>query len=95
LALVAAVAAGCAETAEQHAARLAVERKADKAGRPGKTRCTSNPVRLFFSGPAASVFVCIVRREGVSCDRYIVRRRATRYAVELRLRDGDCILPAD
>jgi hypothetical protein len=92
---VVAVAAGCAETREQHAARVAVERASAQAGRSGKTRCTSNPVLLFAPGPAASVFVCIVRIEGTRCDRYVVRRHAARYTVELRRRDADCILPAD
>ncbi len=93
--LAAAVAVGCAETPEQHSARLAVERASDRQGRGGDTRCTSNPVTLFVPGPAASVFVCIVKASEDGCDRYVVRRTGRSYAIRLRARDVDCILPAD
>ena len=93
--LVAALAgAGCAETAEQHAARLAVERIAAGEGRSGDTHCTSNPRLFFAEGPTAKVFVCLVKVGGGLCDRYLVRRSSGRaYEVRLQERDGDCILP--
>lgn len=89
----AAVAAGCAETPEQHGARLAVQLFAREQGRGGDTRCTSSP-RLFFTpGPRAKVFVCIVKTDGTRCDRYLVLRRGRNYNVRLRRRDDDCTLP--
>jgi hypothetical protein len=94
LVAVAVVAAGCAEAPEQHAARLAVERASKHVGRPGETRCTSNPRVWLVQGSTASVFLCAVRVGVGDCDRYLVRRHGRRYAVEPRERDGDCILPA-
>jgi hypothetical protein len=94
LAALAAVAVGCAETPAQHSARLAVERAAERAGREGETKCTPNPRLFFAEGPAASVFVCLVKVGGGVCDRYIVRQDGPRDSVRLKLRDADCILPA-
>ena len=90
---VVAVAGWCAETVEQHAARLAVERAAAGAGREGATRCTSNPQLFFTEGPTAKVFVCVVKSGGGLCDRYLVRRSRHDYRARLQQRDGDCILP--
>jgi hypothetical protein len=79
----------CAEEPGQHAARLAVERVAERSGRTGETNCTPS-ARLFFAqGPTASVFICLVKVGGGSCDRYIVRKEVVR----LQLREADCILP--
>lgn len=89
-----ALAAGCAEAPEQHAARQAVERASERVGRTGETHCTPNPRLFFAEGPTASVFVCAVRTGGAVCDRYLVRHRGGSYAVRLQERDGDCILPA-
>jgi hypothetical protein len=88
------VAAGCAESPEQHSARLAVERFAADAGREGATRCTANPRLFFTEGPTASVFLCTVEVGGAVCDRYLVRRHGREYSVRLQRRDDDCILPA-
>jgi hypothetical protein len=79
----------CAEAPAQHAARLKVERVAERAGRGGHTHCTANPRVFFAQGPSASVFICLVKVGGGSCDRYIVRRGEVR----LQLREADCILP--
>jgi hypothetical protein len=79
----------CAEAPAQHAARLKVEQVAEEAGRAGDTKCTSNPRVFFAEGPAASVFVCLVKVGGGSCDRYLVKRRN----VKLQMRKADCILP--
>ena len=84
-----AVLTACAEAPAQHAARLKVERVAERAGRSGHTHCTTNPRVFFAQGPAASVFICLVKVGGGSCDRYIVRRGEVR----LQLREADCILP--
>jgi hypothetical protein len=92
--IAATVTAGCAEAPEQHDARLAVERTADRAQRSGTTRCTSNPRLFFTEGPTASIFVCTVKVAGGVCDRYLVHRSGREYDVRLRERGGDCILPA-
>jgi hypothetical protein len=85
----ASVLSACAEEPGQHAARLEVERVAERAGRSGDTHCTPS-ARLFFAqGPKASVFICLVKVGGGSCDRYIVRKEVVR----LQLREADCILP--
>ena len=83
------LAVGCAETSEQHAARRAVVRVANPRG---DTHCSSDPSMFFAQGPTASVFVCIVRADGGTCDRYVVHRSGDRYAVRLQERDADCIL---
>lgn len=82
-------ATGCAETREQHSARLAVERASNHAG---ETRCTGNPRLWFAEGPTAKVFVCLVRTGGASCDRYLVRHRGGNFAVRLQRRGADCSL---
>ncbi len=87
------VAAGCAESPDQHSARLAVERAAGTSGRGGETHCTPNPRLFFAQGPTAKVFVCVVKVGGGLCDRYFVRRSGGSYAVRLQARDADCILP--
>jgi hypothetical protein len=87
--LLAAVATACAEAPQQRAAREAVARYAGG----GKTRCTSNPILFYTQGPAAKVFVCIVRTHGIRCDRYVARRSGNGYSVVLRRRDVDCTLP--
>src|SRR5206468_2803366 len=74
--------------------RLAVERASTHAGRPGAARCTANPRVWFVEGSTASVFLCAVRTGGATCDRYLVRRHGRRYAVRLRQRATDCVLPA-
>jgi hypothetical protein len=79
----------CAEAPAQHAARLKVEQVAEEAGRAGDTKCTANPRVFFAEGPAASVFVCLVKVGGGSCDRYLVERGN----VQLQTRKADCILP--
>jgi hypothetical protein len=79
----------CAESSGQHAARLKVEAAAERAGRTGDTKCTPNPRLFFAQGPDASVFICLVKVGGGSCDRYIVRKGVVR----LQLREADCILP--
>jgi hypothetical protein len=81
--------AGCAESAGQHAARLAVQKAAEAAGRPGHTNCTRNPRLFFAEGPTATVFICLVKVGGGVCDRYIVRKGSVR----LQRREADCILP--
>jgi hypothetical protein len=93
LLIAAIVAAGCAESPEQHSARLAVERAAGTSGRGGETSCTPNPRLFFTTGPTAKVFVCVVKVGGGLCDRYFVHRSGGNYAVRLQERDGDCILP--
>lgn len=81
---------GCAEEPAQHAARVAVERAAEQAGRDGDTKCTPS-ARLFFAqGPKASVFICLVKVGGGVCDRYVVRKGLVR----LQRREADCILPS-
>jgi hypothetical protein len=89
LAAGAAVLTACAESPGQHAARLAVERAAERTGRTGDTHCTPNPRLFFAQGPNANVFICLVKVGGGVCDRYIVRRGNLR----LQLREADCILP--
>jgi hypothetical protein len=89
LVAVAAVLTACAEAPAQHAARLKVEQVARQTGRAGDTKCTSNPRVFFAQGPAASVFVCLVKVGGGSCDRYIVKKGTVR----LQRREADCILP--
>jgi len=89
------IAAGCGETAEQRGARLAVELYARGQGRAGDARCTSSPRPYLTPGPRAKVFVCIVKRGGSRCDRYLAYRSGRNYTVRLRRRDDDCILPAD
>ena len=84
-----AVLTACAEAPAQHAARLKVEAAAERAGRSGDTRCTANPRVFFAQGPAASVFICLVKVGGGACDRYVVRKDVVR----LQLREADCILP--
>lgn len=89
LALVAVLTA-CAEEPGQHAARIAVERASQKAGRSGDTKCTPS-ARLFFAqGQKATVFICLVKVGGGVCDRYIVKKGE----VGLQRREADCILPA-
>jgi hypothetical protein len=85
----AAVLTACAESPRQHAARLEVERASERAGRTGETKCTPNPRLFFAEGPEASVFICLVKVGGGSCDRYIVEKDEVR----LQLREADCILP--
>jgi hypothetical protein len=87
------VAAGCAESAEQHEARVAVERAAAADHRTGDTHCTSNPRLLFTEAATAKVFVCLVKVGSGLCDRYLVRRSGGRSTVRLQERDADCILP--
>jgi hypothetical protein len=82
------VATACAEVPAQHAARLEVERVATKAGRSGDTKCTSNPKMFFAEGPAATVFICLVKVGGGVCDRYIVKKEEVR----LQLREVNCML---
>lgn len=83
------LAAGC-EDAGQSSARHAVARVASPSGR---VTCTSGRTGHFGSGPAATVFVCIVRADG-SCDRYLARRRGGRFTVRVQARRTDCTLPA-
>ena len=83
------LAAGC-EDAGQSSARHAVSRAASPSGR---VTCTSGRTGHFGSGPAATVFVCIVRADG-SCDRYLARRRGGRFTVRVQARRTDCTLPA-
>jgi hypothetical protein len=85
----AAVLTACAESPRQHAARLKVEQAAERAGRTGDTKCTPNPRLFFAEGPEASVFICLVKVGGGSCDRYIVKKGEVR----LQMRHADCILP--
>jgi hypothetical protein len=86
---VAVLAAGC-EDAAQSSARHAVARAASPTGR---VACTSGRTGHFGSGPAATVFVCVVHaRDG--CDRYLARRRGGRFTVRLQARRTDCTLPA-
>jgi hypothetical protein len=89
LAAGAAVLTGCAESPGQHAARLKVEQAAERAGRTGDTKCTPNPRLFFAEGPTATVFICLVKAGGGSCDRYIVKKGVVR----LQRREADCILP--
>jgi hypothetical protein len=89
LVALAAVLTACAETPAQHSARVKVEAAAGRAGRTGDTHCTSNPRVFFAEGPAATVFVCLVKVGGGECDRYIVHTGDVR----LQARDVDCILP--
>jgi hypothetical protein len=89
LVAVALLAAGC-EDAGQSSARHAVARVARPTGR---VACTSGRTGHFGSGPAATVFVCVVHADG-SCDRYLARRRAGRFTVRVQARRTDCTLPA-
>jgi hypothetical protein len=86
---VAVLAAGC-EDAGQSSARHAVARAASPTGR---TVCTSGRTGHFGSGPAATVFVCVVHADG-NCDRYLARRRGGRFTVRVQARRTDCTLPA-
>ena len=85
---VALLAAGC-EDSGQSSARHAVARVAHPSGR---VACTSGRTGHFGSGPAATVFVCVVHADG-SCDRYLARRRGGRFTVRLQARRTDCTLP--
>jgi hypothetical protein len=89
LVCIAGVVTACAETPAQHAARVKVEAAAERSGRAGDTHCTSNPRVFFAEGPAATVFVCLVKVGGGECDRYIVHKGTVR----LQRREADCILP--
>jgi hypothetical protein len=86
---VALLAAGC-EDAGQSSARHAVGRVAHPSGR---VACTSGRTGHFGSGPAATVFVCVVHADG-NCDRYLARRRGGRFTVSVQARRTDCTLPA-
>ena len=89
LVAVAVLAAGC-EDSGQTSARHAVARAAQSSGH---VACTSGQTGHFGSGPAATVFVCVVHADG-SCDRYLARRRGGRFTVRLQARRTDCTLPA-
>ena len=89
LAAAAAVLTACAEAPAQRAARLQVERVSEQTGRGGDTKCTANPRILYAEGPAASVFICLVKIGGGACDRYVVKKGTVR----LQAREADCILP--
>ena len=89
LVVLAAVLTACAETPAQHAARMKVEAASAHAGRAGDTHCTSNPRVFFAEGPAATVFICLVKVGGGQCDRYVVHQGNLR----MQARDVDCILP--
>ena len=86
---VAVLAAGC-EDSGQSSARHAVARVASPSGR---VACTSGRTGHFGSGPAATVFVCVVHADG-RCDRYLARRRGGRFTVRVEARRTDCTLPA-
>jgi hypothetical protein len=86
---VAVLAAGC-EDAGQLSARHAVGRVAHPSGR---VLCTSGRTGHFGSGPAATVFICVVHADG-RCDRYLARRRGGRFTVHVQARRTDCTLPA-
>ena len=83
------LAAGC-EDAGQSSARHAVARVARPSGR---VACTSGRTGHFGSGPAATVFICVVHA-GERCDRYFVRRRGGRFTIRVQARRTDCTLPA-
>jgi hypothetical protein len=83
------LAVGC-EDSGQSSARHAVERVSRSTGR---VACTSGRTGHFGSGPAATVFVCVVHADG-SCDRYLARRRGGRFTVRVEARRTDCTLPA-
>ena len=83
------LAAGC-EDAGQSSARHAVARVASPSGR---VTCTSGRTGHFGSGPAATVFICVVHADG-GCDRYLARRRGGRFTVHVQARRTDCTLPA-
>jgi hypothetical protein len=83
------LAAGC-EDSSQTAARHAVGRVARPTGR---VDCTSGQTGHFGSGPAATVFICVVHARG-GCDRYVARRRGGRFTVRVQARRTDCTLPA-
>ena len=78
------------EDAGQSSARHAVARAANPTGR---VACTSGRTGHFGSGPAATVFVCVVHA-GDECDRYLARRRGGRFTVRVQARRTDCTLPA-
>ena len=82
------LAAGC-EDSGQSSARHAVGRVARPTGR---VACTSGTTGHFGSGPAATVFVCVVHAGG-RCDRYVARRRGGRFTVRIQARRTDCTLP--
>ena len=86
---VAVLAAGC-EDSGQSSARHAVARVASPSGR---VACTSGRTGHFGSGPAATVFVCVVHADG-RCDRYLARRRGGRFTIRVEARRTDCTLPA-
>ena len=83
------LAVGC-EDSGQASARHAVARVARSTGR---VACTSGQTGHFGSGPAATVFVCVVHVGG-GCDRYVARRRSGRFTVRIQARRTDCTLPA-
>ena len=83
------LAAGC-EDSSQTSARHAVGRVARPAGR---VDCTSGQTGHFGSGPKATVFICVVHAGG-GCDRYVARRRGSRFTVRVQARRTDCTLPA-
>jgi hypothetical protein len=86
---VAVLVVGC-EDSGQSSARHAVEHAVHPSGR---VACTSGRTGHFGSGPAATVFVCIVHADG-SCDRYLASRRGGRFTVRVQARRTDCTLPA-
>ena len=83
------LAVGC-EDAGQSSARHAVARVASPTGR---VACTSGRTGHFGSGPAATVFICVVHAGG-RCDRYLARRSDGRFSVRVQARRTDCTLPA-
>jgi hypothetical protein len=82
------LAVGC-EDSGQSSARHAVARVASPSGR---VACTSGRTGHFGSGPAATVFVCVVHTDG-GCDRYLAHRRGGRFTVRVQARRTDCTLP--
>ena len=92
LAAAALLLAGCGEDADQHAARVAVERAVPDAGR---VHCTRNARIGYVNAIRTSLYVCLVRRSGDSCDAYdALRRQGGGFTVRLHRRGVDCVLPA-
>ncbi len=55
--------------------------------------CSRSARQGYIQAIPTKVFVCLARRDGARCDRYVAARRGSRYTVRLQRRDVDCVLP--
>jgi hypothetical protein len=87
LCVLALLAAGCTD-ARQRAAVRAVERHTT-----GTARCTKSARYLGGTPVDTTIFVCNVKRGDGTCDRYRATLTKRGFAVALRSRRVDCVLP--